>query len=439
MQVSVEKTGDLGRKLTITVPGADIEKKIEERLAVLAKQVKLDGFRPGKAPVHLVRQRFAEKVTTEVQQDVISDTMVKAFDKEKLAPVGQPRVELAKAKGSDFSYTISFEIMPEISPKKYSGLKLTQYTAKADKGQVEGVLENIRKAHRSYEDKKGAAAKGDLVILSAKGFDKKSGDALPGTEVSNHPLELGSGAFIPGFEEKLEGHKKGEKFDIDVTFPKQYHSKELAGKPVRFSVELHEVKGTSLPELTDEFAKRFNVKSVAELRDTIKKQVEEDITRASRQRLKRDLFDKLDADNRFTLPQVMVESEFNAIWRGLMADVQRSGATLDMLDKSEDELRAEHRALAERRVRLGLLLAEIGKKEKVEVKPEEIAKEVERICSQFPAEQAEKARQYFNGRQGRQEIIGPLFENKVVDWIVANSTVTEKSMDAEELLKEITG
>lgn len=438
MQVSVEKTGDLGRKLTITVPAADIEKKIEERLAVVAKQVKLDGFRPGKAPANLVRQRYADKITVEVQQDVISDTMVKAFDKEKLAPVGQPRVELADAKGKDFSYTISFEIMPEISPKKYSGLKLTTYTAKADKSHVEGVLENIRKAHRSYEDKKGAAANGDLVILSAEGFDKK-GVALAGTKVDNHPLELGSGAFIPGFEEQLEGHKVGEKFDIDVTFPKEYHSKELAGKPVRFSVELHQVKATKLPELNDEFAKRFNVKSLAELRETIQKQVEEDIARAARQRLKRDLFDKLDAENRFPLPQVMVDSEFNAIWRGLMNDVQRSGATLADLDKSEDELRAEHRALAERRVRLGLLLAEIGKQEKVEVKPEEIKAEVERISSQFPAEQAEKAREYFNSRQGRQEIIGPLFENKVVDWIVENGSTSEKVIDADELLKEITG
>ena len=222
-----------------------------------------------------------------------------------------------------------------------------------------------------------------------------------------------------------------------MTFPKDYHAKELAGKKATFEIELHEVKKSKLPELTDEFAQQFGTEGLADLKGKIKDQLERDMAEATRQRLKRDLFDKLEKDNDFALPASMVESEFNAIWGNFMQDMKRSGSTFEQMGQTEDEMRAEHRKLAERRVRLGLVLSEIGKLEAVKVDAKDVKSEIDQILATLPAEQAERARAYYNSDRGRQEIVGPLFENKVCDWIFENATIEEKQVEADKLMEEL--
>lgn len=439
MDVKLQKKGDLGREMTITVPAGEVARMVNDRLERIGRQAKIPGFRPGKIPANVLKQRYGAQVQDEVRQDLVSETMPKAFDKEKLMPATQPQVNFGNlAEGKDYTYTVSFEVLPEFTPKGYKDAKLTRQTAEASDKQITEALERLAQSMRSFEKKTGKAAKGDLAIMTATGYDAKSGEALSGATISKHSVELGSGALIPGFEDKVIGHEAGDKtFDIDVTFPKDYHAKALAGVKARFNVELHEVKKAVLPKIDDDFAKQFGAKDLVDLKGKISVQLEKDIDEASRQRLKRDLFDHIEKENKFPLPASMVDQEFQAIWRALQQDMQRAQVNFAQLDKSEDEMRAEHRQLAERRVRVGLVLAEIGKVEKINVSGDEIGAEIDRIASQFPGEQANRARQYYNTDRGRQEVFGPLFENKVCDWIFDKAKITDKKVDADEILKEL--
>ena len=438
MDVKLQKKGELGRELTVTVPAGEVAKKLTQRLEKVGQQAKIPGFRPGKVPAKILKQRFGEQVAQELQRDLVSETMAKAFDQEKLQPAAQPQIDFGEVdENTDYTYTMRFDIMPEVEPKGYKGVKLTRQVAKAGDKQTKEALDRLAASMRSFEKKDGKAAKGDVAVITAKGFDAKSGDALEGTEITDHSIEIGSGGLIPGFEDQLAGHKAGDKFDVEVTFPKEYHAKKLAGVKARFETEMKDVKKPISPEIDDEFAKQFGAEGLDDLKDKIAEQLNKDLEEATRQRLKRDLFDALEKKNTFTLPDGMVEQEFQSIWRALMQDMQRSQMTFDQMNKSEDEMRAEHRKLAERRVRIGLVLSEIGQKEDVKVTGPEIQAKAEETISQYPKEYAEKARAYYSSDQGRQEVFGPLFENKVCDWVFENAEISEKKIDAEKLLEEL--
>ncbi len=438
MEVKLHKKGELGREMTVTVPAGEVAKMVDERLVKIGNQAKIPGFRSGKIPAKVLKQRFGSQVQDEVRQELISETMPKAFDKEKLTPAGQPQVDFGDVDdGKDYVYTIRFDILPEFEAQGYVDAKLTRQVAKASDKQIKAALSKLAESLRSFEKKDGKAEKGDMAVITAKGFDAKSNKALAGAEVTKHPIELGTGGLIAGFEDQIAGHKEGEKFDVNVTFPKDYHNKDLAGVKAKFEVELHEVKKAITPKIDDAFAKQFGSEDLADIKKKIAAQLEKDIAESSSQRLKRDLFDVLEKKNTFPLPDSMVEQEFNSIWSALQQDMQRSQVTFEMLDKSEDEMRVEHRGLAERRVRVGLVLAEIAKKEQVKVEADEISKEIDRIVSQFPKEQSERARAYYSSERGRQEVFGPLFENKVCEWVFGKAKVTEKEVDADEILLEM--
>jgi trigger factor len=438
MQVVVEKKGDLGREMVVTIPAADVEKMLTERLEQVRGNVSLPGFRPGKAPMEVVRKRYAEKVGMEVQRDIIAETMPKAFDKEQVRPAGQPNVNFGTfAEGKDYKYTISFDVMPEVTPKKYEGLKLTRYTSTVDDKLIEKSIAELAKARRVFKKVDGAIKSGFISKINAKGFDK-DGQPINGAEVTEFPLEIGSGQFIPGFEDGLVGKKAGDKATLDLTFPKDYHAKELQGLKARFEVEVLEVQEGAAPKMDDAFAQSVGLKDLAELKAKLTERLTADVKAASDQRLKRELFDILDKDNKFPVPASMANAEFETIWRALMEDMHRRGVTFGMMGKSEDEVRAEHRELADRRVRLGLLLAEIGRKHGIEITDAEVTAEVEKIAEAY-GPSADKVRQYFKQPQARNEIIGPLYEKKVCDWIVAAATVSEKTISADDLLAEIAG
>lgn len=440
MKVTMEKVSELGRSMSVTVPAEEVSEQFETRLSLIQKQVKMSGFRPGKVPMSVVRQRYGEQVKQEVVQELVASSMPKAFDSEKVRPATQPTLDFQDIDESkEFAYTLKFDVLPEVEPKGYTGVKLTREVAEVTDAKVEEMLERLREVRRSYapKAKTGKAAKTDRVLIDAQGFDKKGGKEIENTNLKGHPLEIGSGAFIPGFEDGLVGAKAGDTVELELEFPKEYHVKDLAGKPVFFEVKVEAIEKRELPELDDELAKSFGSDSVEQLRERMKEDLTNDLSTASEQRMKRALFDALDKKNQFAVPEAMVEGEFNAIWQQFTQDLQQRGMSLDSLDKSEDEYRKENRELAERRVRLGLLIAEIAKKEDVQVTSDELKAEVEKIAASYGA-QAEQVKQYFSKPENMQQISGPILEKKVCDFIFDKSEIKDKKVDADELMAELT-
>ncbi|MAI08194.1 MAG: trigger factor [Magnetococcales bacterium] len=438
MQVSLENTGELSRKLSITVPAADIDAMAAERLEQIAKTVKMPGFRPGKVPMDVVKRQHGDRVMGEITERVISESLAKAMKEKDVRPAGQPMMDAGAGlpeEGKDYSYSVSFDVYPEFKPAKVAGIKLTKEVAEPTDEMVEDLLGRLAESRKSYKKKDGAAVKGDKVIINGEGFVKGEKEGFEGGNLKDFPIILGSGSLIPGFEENLEGVKAGDKKDVEVDFPKDYHSKDLAGKPAIFKCEVLRVEEAEEAKFDDKFATMFGEKTMDDLRTKISEQLTTDLNNASEQRLKRELFDKIEKDNQFELPASVVEAEFNAVWNAQLNDLKQRGMGIEALGKSEDEAKVEFRALAERRVRLGLVLAELGKEHKIEVGKADIEAEIEAVAARNPGME-DQVKQYYADPQRQNEIVGPLFEKKVTDWILEQSTVTEKKVDTKELMQE---
>ena len=338
--------------------------------------------------------------------------------------------------GKDYSYTVNFDVLPKVEPKGYEGLKLTRYTAEPTDAQITEVTDRLRDMNKAFSKKDGKAEMGDRVLIDAVGY--KDGKAFEGGEVKQYWLELGSGAFIPGFEEGLVGVKDGDSKKLELTFPKDYFNKDLAAQKVTFEVKVAGVEGGTAPALNDDFAKKYGAKDVAELKDRIKADLVKELKSASEQRLKREMFDVLVDKNNFALPETMVEDEFTNLWGGFVQDLQRRGGNFAMLGKSEKELQEEYKNLAARRVRLGLVITEIGNKEKVELTEKDIQAEIDELAKAY-GPQADKVKAYYSRPDARSQITGPLYERKVCEWIYGKATITDSKIDAKELRKELSG
>lgn len=438
MQVSLENTGELSRKLSITVPAADIDAMAAERLEQVAKTVKMPGFRPGKVPMDVVKRQHGDRVMGEITERVISESLAKAMKEKDVRPAGQPMMDAGAGlpeEGKDYSFSVSFDVYPEFKPAKVAGIKLTKEVAEPTDEMVEDLLGRLAESRKSYKKKDGAAVKGDKVIINGEGFVKGEKEGFEGGNLKDFPIVLGSGSLIPGFEENLEGVKAGDKKDVEVDFPKDYHSKDLAGKPAIFKCEVLRVEEAEEAKFDDKFATMFGEKTMDDLRAKISEQLTTDLNNASEQRLKRELFDKIEKDNQFELPASVVEAEFNAVWNAQLNDLKQRGMGVEALGKSEDEAKVEFRALAERRVRLGLVLAELGKEHRIEVGKADIEAEIEAVAARNPGME-DQVKKYYADPQRQNEIVGPLFEKKVTDWILEQSTVTEKKVDTKELMQE---
>lgn len=438
MQVSLENTGELSRKLSITVPAADIDAMAAERLEQVAKTVKMPGFRPGKVPMDVVKRQHGDRVMGEITERVISESLAKAMKEKDVRPAGQPMMDAGAGlpeEGKDYSFSVSFDVYPEFKPAKVAGMKLTKEVAEPTDEMVEDLLGRLAESRKSYKKKDGAAVKGDKVIINGEGFVKGEKEGFEGGNLKDFPIVLGSGSLIPGFEENLEGVKAGDKKDVEVDFPKDYHSKDLAGKPAIFKCEVLRVEEAEEAKFDDKFATMFGEKTMDDLRAKISEQLTTDLNNASEQRLKRELFDKIEKDNQFELPASVVEAEFNAVWNAQLNDLKQRGMGVEALGKSEDEAKVEFRALAERRVRLGLVLAELGKEHRIEVGKADIEAEIEAVAARNPGME-DQVKKYYADPQRQNEIVGPLFEKKVTDWILEQSTVTEKKVDTKELMQE---
>jgi trigger factor len=443
MQI-VEKSGEgLSRVYGVTVPVADLNERLEARIVEITPQLNIKGFRPGKVPAAHVRRVHGKALMAEVVEQTISETTQKVLEDNKLRPASEPDLkpegDIAQVIDgkADLSYEISLEIMPEFEPTDLTKIALTRPVYEPTDAEVDEALDELAKQSRTYEPRTGKSLKakdGDQLLIDFVG--RIDGEAFQGGTAEDSELVLGSGQFIPGFEEQLVGAKPGDEVIVKVAFPADYQAANLAGKDAEFTTTVKEVRAPVDAKADDALAERLGVESLEKLKELLKQNLESQYTGASRFKLKRALLDVLDEKHDFPLPPKMVEAEFNAIWQQVQADKERGGLPPEDAEKSDDQLQTEYRKIAERRVRLGLVLAEIGRINNVQVTDQELLDAMRQEAMRY-GQQAQQIFDMFRQNAGMQaQLRAPIFEDKVVDLIVEKATVTDEKVSKDDLLKE---
>jgi trigger factor len=442
MQITQTVSEDLRRQFTVTVPARELDASVTKRLEEMKGKVNLKGFRPGKAPVSFLKKQYGKSVMGEVVQAAVDEASQKAISDNKLKPAIQPRIEpvgdvqeVVDGK-ADLQFTLTVDLMPEFTTTDVSKLTVERLTADVPDSEVDEALDRIAKQARGFTARPEGekALKDDTVLIDYAG----SIDGVPfegGTGEDAH-LTLGSGQFIPGFEEQLIGTKSGDKVDVKVAFPADYHAPELAGKDAVFAVAVKEVKSPDAIAIDDALAEKINMTDLATLKDRIREQIKDDYIRASRLHLKRRILDALDTAHSFPLPPAMVESEFTSIWAQVEAELKREGKTAADEGGTEEEMRAEYHRIAERRVRLGLVLGKIGEQNGITVAGDEVQRAIMTRARQFPGQEQQVFEFYSKNPQAQAELRAPLFEDKVVDFITELAQVTDKKVDKETLFND---
>ena len=438
MQVTQTLNEGLKRGYTITLTGAELDAKVTEKLIEVQPEVEIKGFRKGKVPMAMLRKNFGDRVLGDVLNDSVDGAIKDLLEQSGDRPALQPKVEMENGKdwkpGTDAVFTVSYEALPPIPAFDRATVTLERLVVKADEASVTEALENLAKSAQAFEDrKKGSKAKdGDQVVIDFEGF--LGDEAFEGGKGEEYPLVLGSNSFIPGFEDQLVGAKAGEDVEVKVTFPAEYGAAHLAGKEATFKCHVHAVKAPKPAEIDDELAKKFGAADLEALKGQVASRLEAEYKGASRAILKRALLDILDAQVKFDLPPSLVEAEAGQIAHQLWHEENpdHHGHDHGTVEPTE-----EHKALAERRVRLGLLLAELGRNEKIEVTDAEMTQAVLAAARQYPGHEREFFEFVKGNAQMQQQIRAPLYEEKVIDFIVAGAAVTEKEVSKEELQKAI--
>jgi trigger factor len=431
MQITETLAEGLKREYQITITGADLDARVNDKLAEAQPEVAMKGFRKGKVPMALLRKQFGPRLLGEAMQEAVDGAMQGHLDESGDRPAMQPEVKMINEdwkEGDDIVVSMSYEKLPEIPEVDYKALKLEKLVAKPADAEIDEALENLAKNAQNFDTKKGKAADGDQVVIDFVG--KVDGEAFEGGSAEDYPLVLGSGSFIPGFEEQLIGVKKGEEKAVEVSFPEEYGAEHLAGKAAVFDVTVKEVKKPVPAEVDDELAKKYGAESLEALKGQIAERIGAEYTGAARQVLKRKLLDQLDEQVSFDLPPSLVAAEAGQIahqlWHEENPDVQGH-------DHPEITPTEEHTKLAERRVKLGLLLAELGQKNEVTVSDAEMTQAIMMQARQYPGQERAFFEFIQQNQQAQQQIRAPLFEDKVVDFITELAEVTEKEISKDEL------
>jgi trigger factor len=435
MQVTEINADGLKREFKVVVPAGQLEARTETRLAEIAREVRLPGFRPGKVPMKIVRQKYGASIMGEVLEAAVNEGTGSAIQEKGLKPAMQPKVEITSyAEGKDLEFTVALEVLPEITAMDFATISLEREKAEAPEDEVADTLNRIAERHEGSETVERASKAGDMVVIDFVG--KKDGVAFPGGSAEGYSLKLGSNTFIPGFEDQLVGKKAGASVVVDVTFPEGYGNEELAGKPAQFDVTVHEVRATKPAAVDDELAKKVGMDSVDALKQAIKDEIIREMDTLSRSKLKRALLDVLAAKHDFQVPEGMVEQEFEAIWKQVEQD--KEAGRLDPSDagKDDDTLKADYRALSERRVRLGLLLADVGQKNSVQVTQDDLNKALVDEARRFPGQEHLVFQYYKSNPDALNSLRAPIFEDKVVDFILELAKVADKSVSAADLRKD---
>ena len=442
MEVTQTKAEGLSRTFAVKVPASELKTKLDERIEEIRPQMKLKGFRPGKVPAAHVRKMFGRDLMGELVNKLVDETNQKALEENELRPAGQPDVQLdadmeAVVKGeADLSYHMHIDVMPEFTPADISTIEITRPVAEVSDEQIDEALGRIAEQNIQYEPRaKTAKAKdGDAVIIDFVG--KVDGVAFEGGTAEQQSVVLGANRFIPGFEEQLLGVKTGEEKELNVTFPEDYPSADLAGKAAVFEVKVSEVRAPKSPELDDEFAKGLGLEDLEQLKGLVKDQLKAEHDNVSRAKAKRDLLDKLDDAHDFDLPPNMVEQEFSQIWQQLQTEMDAGRVSDEDKAKSEDELKDEYRKISERRVRLGLVLAEIGRIADVRITEQEVNQALIAEARQYPGQERQVVEFFQKNPNAMAQLRAPIYEDKVVDHILATAKVTDETVTREELFKE---
>lgn len=436
MQVKDIKTEGLKVELEVTVPANDIKKTQEARLKEVGKTAKLPGFRPGKVPMKMLEQKYGRAVMGEVLELVVNNASAKALKEKDIRPAMQPKIEVKEFdEGKDLVFKMELERLPTIEVMDLKGVKLTRPVAKVDQKQVDETLDRLAGSNRSMKPVEGRATKkGDVAIITFHGRTADDNVQHEGMHAHGVELELGSGRFIPGFEDQLIGQNAGENIEVKVTFPKDYGAKELAGRDAIFDTVIEAINEAGPGEINDDLAKKLGMEDVKALRAAVEQQMNAEYEMQSRMKLKRELLDLLDEKHDFEIPQNMVEAEYKGIVAQIEAErkanPQENGAELT------DDEREELELIAERRVRLGLILSEVGNKNKVKVDDKELQRAVIMEAQKYPGQEKMVFEYYQKNPAAVDMLRAPIFEEKVVELIFKDASITDKEVSIEELTKE---
>src|SRR3954452_8247362 len=445
MQVTETLAEGLKHEFQISVPASDLDAKADARLVDMKDKVRLDGFRPGKVPVGHLKKLYGRSVMAETVEQTIRDTNTKIFNERgfRLAtepqvtmPTEQKAVEDILAGKSDLNYTVSIEVVPTIQLADFKGFSVEKPVAEVSDADVDEAIKRIADQNRSFAAKgEGAKAEnGDRVTVNFQGTI--DGTPFEGGAGEDIQVVIGSNTFIPGFEEQLLGMAAGDTRTLKVSFPKNYTKLELAGKPAEFETAATLVEAPQDTEINDEFAKTLGLESLAKLKEAARERLAAEYAGATRQRVKRMLLDRLDEAHRFEAPPSLVDEEFNLMWKSIKAEMESSGKTFADEDTTEEAAQEEYRKIADRRVRLGLVLSEIGEKNKITVTEDEVSRAVIERARSMPGREKEVWDYYRNNANALAQLRAPIYEDKVVDFILELANVTETKVTREELYKE---
>ena len=443
MQVTETSSTGLKREYRVVVPATDLEAKVNARLDDLKGKVQLRGFRPGKVPVAHLKRLYGKSAMAEVIEATVQEANSKIVTDHGYRLAVEPKVVLPTEEGAvegviegraDLAYTVEMEIVPAITLADFKSTKLTRLTAEVSDEQIDKALQTIADQNRPFVAKQEGAANGDRVTLNFEG--SLEGVPFEGGSGEDVPLIMGAGQFIPGFEENIAGLKAGDNKTFEVKFPDDYRATHLAGKNATFAVTIKAVEAPGVVTIDDEFAKTLGAESLAQLREAVKERIAREHSLASRQKLKRALLDQLDERHKFEPPPSLVEQEFGNVWSQVENDLKQQNRTFEDEGTTEEKAREEYRGIAERRVRLGLVIAEIGEKNNIKVTDDQLRNAVMEQVRQYPGQERQIWEYYQKNPNALAALRAPLFEDKVVDFLVELADVTDKAVSRDELFKD---
>lgn len=443
MQVTETLSEGLKRAYKVVLPMADLAKRLEGELESMKDKVKINGFRPGKVPMEHMRKMYGKQVMGDVLQNAVNEANRKIVEDNGLRLANEPKIDIdggdegvkkAIEVAGDLAFTVNIEVLPKFDIGTFDDIALERPVVAVPDEDVAQALDRMASQSRPFNAKEGASISGDKLTIDFVG--KIDGVEFEGGKGEGIDLVLGSGQFIPGFEEQLTGAAAGDARVVNVSFPENYQAANLAGKAASFDVTVQGVAAPGDLAIDDEFAKGYGMESLDKLKDAVRSTMQRALDSVSRAKLKRSLLDVLDKRYSFELPPTLVEQEFTSIWERVQQEQQQSGKTFADENTTEDAARAEYRRIAERRVRLGLLMAEVGEQEKVSVSDDELSAAIVEQARQYPGQEKAVWDFYQKNQQAVAQIRAPLYEEKVVDVIVAKAKVTDKTVSKEELMKE---
>jgi trigger factor len=443
MQVTATNTEGLRREFDVVIPATELDSRLIERLNAMKGEVQIKGFRPGKVPISYLRRLVGRREMAEIVQSMLSEVARDTLAERGEKAVTQPDYKLPEDEtlsekvltgNADLNYTMTYEVMPKVDLTDFKSIAVERPVLEVSDADVEEQLKQLAEGARAFATKNGAAAKGDRLTLSYLG--KVDGVAFAGGTDDNAVLTIGDGRFIPGFDDQLVGMSSGESKTITVTFPADYAAKDLAGQEATFDVTVKAVAAADDVAIDDQLAERLGLPNLQALRDTVRDQIKQQYTFATSQKVKRNLLDVLDKAHDFTLPPALVEQEFDTIWRQVTDDLARNGKTFADENTTEEAARDDYRKIAERRVRLGLVMSEVGDRNGIQVTDEETQRALAAHMRQFPGQEQALVDYYRRSPEALAALRAPIFEQKVVDYILELAKVSDKPVTKEELLQD---